>query len=270
MPKPGSNHVSGNTNHILWFVVSTYLITWVLWLAAFKINGFFRILGSFAPSAMGIIFICSKSKKSGLNTLINSVKRYKVRWYVYFFITFYTILSFLFPHLLADLFQNTVPFQVKKSIAVFDLSNPIAALVCFLAILVAGGPLGEEFGWRGFLLPELEKNMSPCISGIVVGVVWACWHLPMFLFQVEGYEISFLLYLIQTISLSIFCTWVYHASGKSMLMVLLFHTADNFVCSVAYQTLLNGKNLYPVFYWIIQIILIIYVVIDLRKYNESG
>jgi len=51
-------------------------------------------------------------------------------------------------------------------------------------------------------------------------------------------------------------------------MILLFHTADNFVCSIAYQALLNGKNIYTAFYWIIQIILLIYVVTDLRKYNK--
>lgn len=270
MSKPDSNHMDGYTKHLFYFVVSTYLITWGLWLAAFEINGFFRILGSFVPSVMGILFIYRKSGKDGLRTLFHSLKHYRVKWYVYFFIMFYTISSLLFPHLFAGIFQHTAAFQVKKSISIFDISNPITGFVCFLAILTAGGPLGEEFGWRGFLLPELERKLSPFISGIVVGIVWACWHLPMFLFHVEGYELSFLLYLIQTIFLSILCTWLYHTSEKSILMVLLFHTMDNFVCSVAYQSLLNGQNLYTAFYWIIQIIFMIGIVIDLRKYNKSG
>ncbi len=269
MPKPDSNHMNGYMKHLLCFVVSTYLVTWGLWLAAFQINGFFRILGSFVPSVMGILFIYRKSGKEGLRTLFNHLKHYRVKWYVYLFVTFYTIFSLLIPHLLAGIFQHSVPFQVNKNIGIFNISDPIAAFVCFLAILIAGGPLGEEFGWRGFLLPELEKKLSPCTSGIVVGIVWTCWHLPMFLFHVDGYEISFILYLIQTISLSIICTWIYHASGKSILMILLFHTADNFVCSIAYQALLNGKNIYTAFYWIIQIIMLIYIVSDLRKYNES-
>ncbi|MFW6679773.1 CPBP family intramembrane glutamic endopeptidase [Lacrimispora sp. AGF001] len=269
MPKPCSNHMNGYMKHLLCFVISTYLVTWVLWLASFQISGFFRIIGSFVPSAMGIVFIYGKSRKEGLKTLFNSLKRYRVKWYVYFFVMLYTIFSLLVPHLLAGVFKYSVPFQVKRSIGIFNISDPISASVCFLAILTAGGPLGEEFGWRGFLLPELEKKLSPCNSGIVVGIVWACWHLPMFLFHVDGYQISFLLYLIQTISLSIICTWIYHASGKSMLMILLFHTVDNFVCSIAYQALLNGKNIYTAFYWIIQIILLIYIVMDLRRYNKS-
>lgn len=252
--------------NILWFVAGTYLVTWVLWIAAFKVNGFFRIIGSFVPSFMGIIFICRKNKKSGLKTLISSVKRYKVKWYLYFFIIFYTILSFFIPYLFTELFQNLGTFQVKKSIAIFDISNPLIALVCFVTILIAGGPLGEEFGWRGFLLPQLEERFRPDISGIIVGVVWACWHLPMFLFHVEGYQMPFLMYLIQTIFMSLLCTWVYHTSGKSLLMILLFHTMDNFVCSIAFPALLNGENLYAIFYWSIQIILVAYIIRDLKKY----
>lgn len=250
---------------ILWFIAGTYLVTWVLWLAAFRVNGVFRIIGSFVPSIMGIIFVYKKNKEIGLKMLICSIKRYRVKWYVYFFMICYTILSFLIPYLLADVFQNMEPFQVGTSIAIFDVSNPVIAIVCFVMILIAGGPLGEELGWRGYLLPQLEERFRPDISSIMVGIVWACWHLPMFLFQVEGYQMPFLLYLVQTIFMSMFCTWLYHTSGNSILVVLLFHTMDNFVCSIAFQTMLNGKNLYTFFYWCIQTILFVYVVRDLKK-----
>lgn len=253
--------------NILWFIASTYLITWVLWLAAFQVNGIFRIIGSFVPSIIGILFIWRREKERGLKMLLDRVKRYQVKWYVYFFIAFYTILSFLIPHLLTEIFQNLEPFQVSKSIAIFDISNPLIAVVCFATILFAGGPLGEEFGWRGFLLPQLEERFPPDISSFIVGVVWACWHLPMFLFHVEGYQMPFLLYLVQTTFMSMLCSWVYHTSGNSLLMVLLFHTMDNFVCSIAFQTLLNEMNLYSIFYWSIQIILVIYIVRDLKKYK---
>ena len=158
--------------NILWFVVCTYLVTWTFWLAAFKVNGFFRIVGSFIPSVMGIIFTCRQNKESGLKILISSIKRYKVKWYLYLFVVFYTVLSFLIPRLIAEQFENLGAFQVKKSIAIFDISNPLIALACFAMILIAGGPLGEEFGWRGFLLPKLEERLRPDLSGIIVGVVW--------------------------------------------------------------------------------------------------
>ena len=41
--------------------------------------------------------------------------------------------------------------------------------------------LGEEIGWRGFLVPELSKSMRFTTVAIVTGVIWACWHLPVIL-----------------------------------------------------------------------------------------
>ncbi len=255
---------------IMWYILGTYFVTWLLWLAAFNVNGVFRIIGSFVPSAMGILFIYKKDGKTGLKMLLNRITKYRVKWYVYLVIMFYTILSFLIPYVLTGIFQKMAVFQIRKSIAVFDVSNPLIAVLCFLMIFIAGGPLGEELGWRGYLLPQLEERFRPEISGVIVGIVWACWHLPMFLFHVEGYQMSFLLYLVQTMIMSLFCTWLYHISGNSLLMVLLFHTMDNFICSIAFQTLLNDMNLYTVFYWCIQGILLVYVVRDLRKYKKEN
>lgn len=249
----------------IWYVAITYSITWILWFASFEVNGFFRIVGSFVPSVVGIIFICKNDKESGWRRLVRSIKRYQVKWYVYLFVVCYTILSLFIPYLLAEIFQNQGAFQVSKRIAIFDISNPLIAVICFAMILIAGGPLGEEFGWRGFLLPQLEERFRPHVSGVIVGVVWACWHLPMFWFHIDGYQIPFLLYLVQTIFMSLICTWLYHISGKSLLMVLLFHTMDNFMCSVAFQPLLNGENLYTFFYWAIQILLTVYIVKVLKN-----
>ncbi len=39
--------------------------------------------------------------------------------------------------------------------------------------------LGEEIGWRGFLVPELSKTMSFASTGLISGIVWACWHFPI-------------------------------------------------------------------------------------------
>ena len=50
-------------------------------------------------------------------------------------------------------------------------------------ILWAGlfaGPLGEELGWRGFLLPEFQKRFPNLKSAIIIGIVWFIWHIPLF------------------------------------------------------------------------------------------
>ena len=39
--------------------------------------------------------------------------------------------------------------------------------------------LGEEIGWRGFLVPELSKTMGFTATALISGIVWACWHFPI-------------------------------------------------------------------------------------------
>jgi uncharacterized protein len=42
--------------------------------------------------------------------------------------------------------------------------------------------LGEEIGWRGFLVPELSKTMPFTATALISGLVWACWHYPVLIF----------------------------------------------------------------------------------------
>jgi uncharacterized protein len=39
--------------------------------------------------------------------------------------------------------------------------------------------LGEEIGWRGFLVPELYKNYGFTAASLISGAVWAVWHYPI-------------------------------------------------------------------------------------------
>jgi membrane protease YdiL (CAAX protease family) len=57
--------------------------------------------------------------------------------------------------------------------------------ITFLDQLVRG-PIGEELGWRGYALNELQKKHSPLLSAIIVGVVWGFWHTPLW-FLTSGY-----------------------------------------------------------------------------------
>jgi hypothetical protein len=59
------------------------------------------------------------------------------------------------------------------------LASPV-----FLYVVILGGPLGEEFGWRGFALPHLERRIHPTAAVVLLGLIWGLWHLP--LFWIEG------------------------------------------------------------------------------------
>jgi membrane protease YdiL (CAAX protease family) len=51
---------------------------------------------------------------------------------------------------------------------------PALALALFL------GPI-EEFGWRGLALPLLQRRFNPFWAGLILGIIWAGWHIPSFL-----------------------------------------------------------------------------------------
>lgn len=90
----------------------------------------------------------------------------------------------------------------------------------FTAILV--GCAAEEIGWRGFLLPNLQKKYTPLISSIIVGFLWGVWHLNF-----TGGILGFVLYTVTIIEMSILMTWVYNKSGGNILLMIIWHLIIN-------------------------------------------
>ena len=102
-------------------------------------------------------------------------------------------------------------------------------LVCLAHNLLLGGSLGEEIGWRGFLLPELMKRTPPLAASFAVGLAWGLWHLPVdvyvgFGLTGAGAVLGRVLY---AIPLSVLFTWIFLGSRGSVLCALLLHTSLN-------------------------------------------
>ena len=89
-----------------------------------------------------------------------------------------------------------------------------------------GGPLFEEFGWRGFLQPRLQRLLTPPTAALWVGTMWAAWHFPLFL--VRGWtNASPLVYLLIMTGLSLVMAFGFNASGQSIITAILMHCAFN-------------------------------------------
>ncbi len=92
--------------------------------------------------------------------------------------------------------------------------------------LFIGGGLGEEIGWRGLMLPLLQKRWGPIRASLMVGLFWGLWHTPAFFFTGTGKSGGFaniLLFTVLCTVLSVYFTWVYNGSGGSLLWVAGFH-----------------------------------------------
>jgi membrane protease YdiL (CAAX protease family) len=106
--------------------------------------------------------------------------------------------------------------------------GPLLMLPLFLVILTLTDGLGEELAWRGFALPRLLTRYNALVASLILGVIWALWHLP--LVWTEGatlYQQPAWLLLMDVTAKSILFTWVFLYTRGSVLIAMLFHGATN-------------------------------------------
>jgi membrane protease YdiL (CAAX protease family) len=113
------------------------------------------------------------------------------------------------------------------------LANPLS-IVPFLLFLFVFGPLPEELGWSGYALDGLQSKRSALGASLIIGLVWAVWHLPLFFmdgtFQSEqiGFATpAFWWYMLPTLPISVLDTWVYNNANRSTLSAVLLHFMVN-------------------------------------------
>ena len=87
---------------------------------------------------------------------------------------------------------------------------------------------GEEIGWRGYALPRLATRLGLGGASLVIGGVWALWHLPLFFLAGSGSAgQSFPIYVLHVTALSVAMAWLYWKTDGSLLLVMLMHAAVN-------------------------------------------
>lgn len=104
--------------------------------------------------------------------------------------------------------------------------------VLFAHNVVLGGALGEEIGWRGYLLPRLLERMNPVSASVLIGVVWGLWHLPIDIYA-RGDTIgvagawAVLARVVYAIPISVLFTWFYLRAKRNLLVPILLHASIN-------------------------------------------
>ena len=97
-----------------------------------------------------------------------------------------------------------------------------------LAILRDPGPVGEEFGWRGFALPRLLEHYSPLEASVRLGLIHTAWHLPLFFIPgMPQTQVSLPLFTLGVVAIAIFNTALYVRTGASLLLAILVHLLAN-------------------------------------------
>ena len=216
-------------DHLILFFITVFLGSWILWSPSvllslgYQVPTLFLFIGmfaSFVPSIAGLVLTRVKFGKTEMNTMLKSAVNFKfpLKWLL--------IVLFFQPILIG------ASYFIAKSLGYAGesvyLNNPVTILFVFLQIFFVGGALGEEFGWRGYALPKLQKRFSPLIATLILGLIWGVWHLPLFFISgtVQSF-IPFWEFIVQTILLTLVYTWVFnHTKGNLFLMILL-HAVGN-------------------------------------------
>jgi uncharacterized protein len=209
---------------VLYFTM-VFAVTWSLWFAAYAIptpvvRPLLFYLGVFTPGIVALAMTYRARGVGGVQQLLARLVKGDVGagWIAF-----------------ALLFIASVKLIVAVIMRVTTSDWPVfgeepVPLMFGVAILstLFGGQVGEELGWRGYALPRLSRSIGLGPASILLGVLWASWHLPLF-YILGGDTVgqSFPFYLLQVVALSVAIAWVYMKTGGSLLITMLFHAAVN-------------------------------------------
>jgi len=218
-------------NPIRAFFILTFAIAWSIWLPLGILapqNILLTLPGAWAPTISALILIGLSEGRVGIKRFLKKVFDWRVglQWYL---VVLFGIAAIAYLAIGVGML-----FGVPASEITLPNGLPQAALIGFLPVfflinIFLGGPLAEDIGWRGYILPKLYERMSALHASLIIGVVWAAWHLPYFIFP--GWDLAvgnvpFLWFALLTISWSVLFAWVY-VNTESILMPILFHAAIN-------------------------------------------
>lgn len=150
--------------------------------------------------------------------------RVGLRWYAVALFGF--VLIDLVAVALAAVLSGASP-DFSKVLA-HDLFGPTGTLWVFVVpfFLFDAVSNGEELGWRGYALPKLLQRHGALIASVILGLVWAFWHLPKFL-VVGGTHEGFGWFLLDVLAKAVLFTWLYQHTRGSLLLAILFHASIN-------------------------------------------
>jgi membrane protease YdiL (CAAX protease family) len=144
----------------------------------------------------------------------------------------------------------------------------------YLLLMVFFGGGQEEIGWRGYILPFLEKRFGLFIGSLILGIIWAIWHLPLwFIPGTSQSYMNFFGFMLSTIGYSFIFSWIIKISGNKLLSGLLAHgTANAFI--PLFPTLVMEPNVSQKRFWIYDVLIlaigIIIVILRTVKSRKNG
>lgn len=169
------------------------------------------ILAVYSPGFAGILLVWQKYGLKGLGSFFRRLTLWRAPAPWWLFILLGIPLLVYAGAALTGTIRDPIPFSPWYQVF------PAMAVALFI------GPI-EEFGWRGVALPLLQRKFSPFWAGLILGVIWATWHIPAFLLSGTPQSAwSFGPYFIGVVTISVIMTPLFNAARGSLLISALYH-----------------------------------------------
>jgi membrane protease YdiL (CAAX protease family) len=245
------------------YTLFAYAATWLLWLpailqslrgnevgpAAFAIG----FIGLMVPSITGIIFLRREAPaRTWLRQLFLPSKN------------LWLFLSFLLLPLVMVAAHAIHIFFLGGQAPV--IAAPYQLPLLFLSTLVAGGPLFEEIGWRGYLQPKLLRQYPELVTGMLMGIAWGIWHLPLFFIRGMFHEqLPLDQFFITVVLMSVIICIVQVRAKSGIWPALILHTFMNLTQQVTPLFNDRGHTLWTITNAVLAVLLLAFALLPQRR-----
>jgi len=258
------------------FFIFTFLWSWLLWsivifieqgniqnvsFQSFRIEFALTILGVFGPAIGAILSVLTIEGKSSLKTFVKAFFSLKFGWKIWLSIFIVLgiagIIAWIIPEYLGeDRVQTYLP-----SVYIFPL---------YVLMMVFFGGGQEEIGWRGYISPYLEKRFGLIIGGLILGIIWAVWHIPLWFISSSTQKYTnFFGFMLLTIGYSYFFSWIIKESGNRLLSGIVVHGVANAYAAL-FPFLIMANNVRQLRSWIYFILIFVIgvIIVIIRTYKS--
>jgi membrane protease YdiL (CAAX protease family) len=219
------------------FFALTYLLSWAVWLPLLAarynlgpwridegLSSVVRLLGVLMPGTAALLLAALSAGRSGVRSVLGGLGTWRVggRWWA-----------------AAALAQPALAVAIGVLYNALGGQPPVAPAAplppggfVMQAFFLLVATLGEEIGWRGLALPALQPKHGPLAASLILGLVWATWHLPFWLLigTVQALGLGYLaLNYLFIVPVSVYITWFYNHGRSSLLLAVAFHVTFNLV-----------------------------------------
>ncbi len=219
---------AGSISAIFGVFALAFIWSWGLGYAAAHAKALYPVLSAslmmasgFGPSLSAVAVVAFFSGRAGLRNWLSRALNWRARWQWLWLAFFAAPLVMLLALALYAAFGGTIPTSPAAGHIPLAIAN-------FGLVFLIGGPLGEEFGWRGYALPALGRKIGWRWASLVIGIIWGLWHVPWFFTAGTAQsQMPFAMFMLNIIAGSVLFSWLFLRSAGSVIPVLVAHTSLN-------------------------------------------